>query len=229
MIAERRLGRTWTSMSQVMLLGCLLLLASGTAAAGNQNGLANGPISAPGALGPITPNGPWFEFAFTGVGVPATGCAPADPGGPFCIPSSGGNSVFADAPPWTFTAPSAGATLTVTDAFLTGDVFTVLDFGVPIGTTSAPGADDCGDDPAICVTNPAVSSGVFNLGPGPHSITITPAASPFDGGVAYFRVDAAAGGRPVPTLSGLGLLGVVLLLGAVGSLAVRRTATSDPR
>jgi hypothetical protein len=31
---------------------------------------------------------------------------------------------------------------------------------------------------------------VFNLGPGPHSITIRAVTSPFGSGAAYFRVDA---------------------------------------
>jgi hypothetical protein len=56
--------------------------------------------------GPITPGGPWNEFSFGGVGSFAKGCAPADPGGPGCTPSSAGNSHFVGAPPWTFVAPA---------------------------------------------------------------------------------------------------------------------------
>src|SRR5205807_246059 len=82
----------------------------------------------------------------------ATGCDPADPAGPFCIPSSGTPTEFLDAPPWTFVAPAAGALLTVTDAFLAGDRFQVFDFGASLGLTSAPvGNADCGDDPIPCL------------------------------------------------------------------------------
>jgi hypothetical protein len=80
--------------------------------------------------------------------------------------------------------------LTVTDAFLKGDAFEVFDSGVSIGTTPAvPTGSDCGSDPAVCVNDPAVSHRAFNLGPGPHSITIKAVTSPFGAGAAYFRVD----------------------------------------
>src|SRR3954465_12259086 len=68
--------------------------------------------------GPIATGGPWNEFSFSGPGSNAKGCAPADPAGAACAPSSAGNSQFIGVPPWTFTAPSDGASLTVTDAFL---------------------------------------------------------------------------------------------------------------
>jgi hypothetical protein len=142
--------------------------------------------------GPIPIGGPWIEFAFGETGSFATGCSPADPAGPGCQPSSGGNSVFGDAPPWTFTAPPGGATLTVTDAFLRGDIFEIFDFGASIGTTSIVDPNgDCGDNPDPCLIDPLVSHGVFPLEPGPHEITIEAIASPFGGGAAYFRVDAA--------------------------------------
>ena len=142
-------------------------------------------------MGPVPVNGPWIEFAFTGTGSSATGCSPADPGGPACSPSSGGNSVFGGIPPWTFTAPSGGATITVTDAFLRGDRFEIFDGGISIGVTSVPvttGA--CGDNPDPCLIDPQVSHGVFTVGPGAHSITIKAQASPFGGGAAYFKIDA---------------------------------------
>lgn len=56
--------------------------------------------------GAVIVNGLWYEFAFTSAGAPTTGCSPADPAGPVCTPSLGGNSMFADAPPWTFTGPA---------------------------------------------------------------------------------------------------------------------------
>jgi hypothetical protein len=171
-------------------VGCLSLPAlaqeNGTIDRGQVPGTA-----AVAPAGPITPGGPWNEFSFTGAGSFAKGCAPADPGGLGCAPSSAGNSHFVGAPPWTFVAPSDGATLTVTDAFLRGDTFQVLDIGNPIGSTSAvpTNATSCGSDPVPCLADPTVSHGVFNLGPGAHSITIKALASPFQTGAAYFRVD----------------------------------------
>jgi hypothetical protein len=142
--------------------------------------------------GPITPGGPFGnEFSFAAAGSLAKGCAPADPGGQGCAPSSAGNSHFVGAPPWTFVAPSDGASLTVTDAFAKGDTFQVLDLGNPTGSTSAVPAnsESCGSDPVPCLADPTMSHGVFELGPGAHSITIKALSSPFQGGAAYFRVD----------------------------------------
>jgi hypothetical protein len=140
--------------------------------------------------GPITAGGPWNEFSFAGPGSDAKGCAPADPGGASCVPSSAGNSHFIGAPPWIFTAPSDGATLTVTDAFQIGDTFQVLDNGNLIGSTSAvTTSGNCGTDPVPCLADPSVSHGVFNLGPGTHKLTIKMLASPFGTGAAYFRID----------------------------------------
>src|SRR5215471_20558074 len=94
------------------------------------------------ALAPVLWAGPilnttWYEFGFSDVGVSATGCDPADPSGPCCIPGSGTPTTFLDAPPWAFTSLSS-ATLTVTDAFTSGDRFEVFDFGISIGFTSLP-------------------------------------------------------------------------------------------
>ena len=141
--------------------------------------------------GPIAPGGPWNEFSFGAAGSDARGCAPADPSGLGCAPSSAGNSHFVGAPPWTFVAPSDGATLIVTDAFQRGDTFQVLDAGNPIGGTSAVATNpaSCGSDPVPCLADPTVSHGVFDLGPGAHSITIKAINSPFGTGAAYFRVD----------------------------------------
>src|SRR5262249_25725659 len=98
-----------------------------------------------------------------------------------------------DAPPWLFTAPSFGALLTVTDAFTAGDRFDVLDFNVSLGLTSAPsGSANCGDDPVPCLSTGGVSSRVYLLGAGSHSITIVPSLSPDGGGAGYLEVSAAA-------------------------------------
>lgn len=140
----------------------------------------------------------WLEFGFTDVGTPATGCDPADPAGPFCIPSFGTPSTFLDAPAWTFSAGAGGASLTVVDAFLSGDRFEVFDSGVSLGLTSAPTAGlDCGDDPVFCLGTSGMSQFVFALGAGSHSLTIVPTAS--EGfGASYLFVSGTPGTTPVP-------------------------------
>ena len=146
-----------------------------------------------GLSGVIPVGGPWIEFGFGVTGSFAVGCQPADPAGLGCGPSSSGNSIFGEAPPWTFTAPDGGATLIVTDAYLLGDVFEIFDFGVSIGAIARPtGNDSCNDDPDPCVANPLVGHGFFLLDPGPHQITIQLLDSPFGGGAAYFRVEPSA-------------------------------------
>ena len=146
---------------------------------------------------PVPVGGPfgglWQEFAFAGPGSFATACVA-------CTPSSGGNSQFAPNPPWTFfiLGPKAG-NLTVTDAFVRGDVFQVYDFGVPLGTTSAVPTDaGCNNsDPENCLG--INSSRVYALSPGPHSITIEAVASPYGSGAAYFRARSASC-PPVPIM-----------------------------
>ena len=158
--------------------------------------------------GPISP-GIWYQFGFTDPGVGATGCAPADPAGLFCTPSGGTPTTFADAPPWTILLASAG-TLTVTDAFDSGDAFEVLDNGIPIGFT--PFVDEgsfCGDDPEICKLDAAMSHRVYDLSKGAHSFTIAPIATVSDLGSAYFRVDAAV---PEPSTFLLAPAALVALL-----------------
>ena len=177
-----------------------VVLASAVLVCGSALAQDNGTVERPqapanAAIKPaavaIAPGGPWNEFSFGTAGNFAKGCAPADPAGAGCAPSSAGNSQFVGAPPWNFVAPSDGATLTVTDAFLKGDTFEVFDNGNLIGSTSAVATDQtsCGSDPVPCLADPTVSHALFNLGPGAHSITIKALASPFQSGAAYFRVD----------------------------------------
>jgi hypothetical protein len=160
-------------------------------------------MAMPASAGPVTVDGPWYEFAFGGPGSLATE-------GSGTVPSSGGNSVYADDPPWTFAAGAPGVNLTVTDAFLYGDVFKVLDNAVVIGTTSTPGplGDSGNSDPEVAILDPDMSHGMFYLAPGLHSITIYAIVSPYGGGAGFFRAATA----PVPgalLLVGTGLLGLL--------------------
>lgn len=169
---------------------------------------------APAAYAGAIPFDTFLEFGFAAAGVPATGCDPADPAGPFCIPSSGTPTSFLDAPPWTFVAPAGGATLTVTDAFEAGDRFEIFDFAASIGLTSVPvGTVDCGDDPAVCLANPAISSGSFSLASGNHSLVVVPTVAPSGSGSGFLRVQAQAQAVPEPgalALLGIGLAGLGL-------------------
>ena len=114
-------------------------------------------VHMPAKASPVT-LGEFQQFAFSSAGTGATGCDPADPDSPFCIPSGGTPSSFLGAAPWTFAAP-AGATLQVTDAFNSGDRFQIFDFGVSLGLTSAPANGvNCGDDPAVCLATPGMRS-----------------------------------------------------------------------
>ena len=77
-----------------------------------ENGTSESPqapsVARMAPTGPIAVGGPWNEFSFTSAGSLAKRCAPVDPGGLGCVPSSSGNSQFVGAPPWTFVAPSDG-------------------------------------------------------------------------------------------------------------------------
>jgi hypothetical protein len=190
-----RSRRRFVSLSAIATVLAALGAVDSAFAATGGNGAASQSRGAGFAISSAAPvEGLWQEFSFTSVGVDARGCDPADPGAPGCSPSSSGNSEFAGAPPWTFTAPVGGAALTVTDAFSIGDRFEVFDSATSLGETSAvPSSGSCGDDPVPCLAS--ASHRIFILPSGPHSITITPTASPFGGGAAYFRVDPMRAGK----------------------------------
>ena len=164
--------------------------------------IAGAALASPAHAGPILTD-TWYEFSFEAPGTSALGCFPNDPAGNICIPSSGTPTTFLDAPAWTFTAGADGAVLIVTDAFDSTDQFEVLDFGVPIGFTSVPGAlVDCGDDPVPCLADPDVSHGFFLMAAGNHSITVAPSLGGF--GSAYLMIDTP---QAIPEPATLLLLG----------------------
>lgn len=178
-------------------------------------------LATTGAVAGLITADVYGQFSFRDVGSTANGCAPDDAGGDFCVPSGGTPTVFLDTPAWTFVAGAGGATLTVIDAFQSGDRFNVFDFGVLLGATSAPILDvDCGDDPVVCLATAGMSVGSFALGAGNHSLTLVVLEAPSGGGSGYLRVvgDSASA---VPEPATLALLAAV-----VGALALRQRRPS---
>jgi hypothetical protein len=76
----------------------------------------------------IVGNPDWYEFGFGLAGTFAYA-------GTGTVPSSGGNSIYAGDPAWTFTA-STGVRVTVVDAFVAGDYFYLYDNSTLIGSTA---------------------------------------------------------------------------------------------
>jgi hypothetical protein len=164
-----------------------------------------------GPLGAVAFSTQWYEFVSNGAGTMATGCTS-------CY--VGANSTYADAPPWTFSYPGP-VTFTITDAFTSGDSFTVLDGGVPVGSTPAVAVGaGCGPDPDTCLANPAISHAVFQLPSGSHSITIRTDNATSSAEAAYFRVQPG-GGIPAASRGGVALAALLAL--AAGVLVLRRS------
>jgi hypothetical protein len=159
----------------------------------------------------------WYQFVFAGTGTPAQGCTPVNNGGFTCdLPPSPPTTAGAPPPPWTFDSTSPVA-FTVTDVLTYGDAFKVFNGADLILTTPAVaiGGGGCGDNPAICVTNPKSSHGSVLLSPTQYSsIWINIAAyQPQDAlGFGYFYASPLP--VPEPPTAFLMALAVPLLAAA---------------
>jgi len=166
-----------------------------------------------GAVDPGSPEGPielvwpeWFNFNW-GAGEPAP-----------------------VAQTFTYTAPIA-TTVTVVDAFCTGDRFEVFVDAASVGTTSAPGSATCSppeeaEDPDVALTLPDYSRGTFAVPAGTHTVTMTVTANPFDGGGAFIRLGEPSDLTTVPTLSTVGLATLIGALALGGALLIFRRRTA---
>ena len=134
--------------------------------------------------------------------------------------------IAATDPPWTI--DTVGTTnLIVLDGGHQGDVFSVFDNNVLLGSTSATSIDanhSCandstgqGTDPAACWNDLLMSRGTFALSPGSHSITLTwdQQVPGGDSSLQWFELGAAASGPSpyaVPEPTSMFLLGAGLIV-----------------
>lgn len=173
-------------MKNLLLASILALGVAGTAAAG--------PVS----------TDTWYTFGF---GTPPDSAV----SGNSFVPGTNPSSSLADDPPWTITL-TGPATLTVLDLFLSVDQFIAYDFGVALGTTSAPtSGGGAGSNITAALADSRYSRGFFLLGAGNHSITIEHIAG--QPGAGVFEI---TNNVPEPASAAL------LAIGLAGLAAARR-------
>jgi hypothetical protein len=134
-------------------------------------------VGAAGASTAINPGEGWHSFSYV----------------------AGPDPITTAQAPFTFTT-TGNVTLAITDVLCPGEIYSVYDNGVLIGTTSQPQLSTCSyagstANPDEAMLDPTYSSGWATLGPGPHSINIVvvqTAGYPVGGG--YVRIDATTGG-----------------------------------
>jgi len=170
---SRREARRWAGTRVSTLVGVLALAAVMALAAAGAAGASTGPngsgAAAASADPPITVGGGWVPAETIGEGT-------EDTSGPFTY-SSGVNTQ-----------------VTVTDAFECGDEYEVFDSGISLGKTSPAAINPPGcpftSEPEEANASPLYSKGIFDVGPGAHSISIDSIKAPFPGGAGlYLRVD----------------------------------------
>jgi hypothetical protein len=152
---------------------------------------------------PVVVGGPWYAFVFD---FPPT----------FAVGTATHDSADPGIPPWTYDATTP-TSVKITDSYNTGDMFSLYDLGVFVGTTSSVPTTPIG------TTNPTpdgdyldsrLSHGLFTLAAGHHELTIQTyqvyaGAENFSSpvGVAFFQVTAPL--PPSAWLLGSGMLGLI--------------------
>jgi len=154
-------------------------------------------FSATAQAGPITVDGGWYGFCFSGVGSGATaGCQNSGVG-------VSGNST-------TFTA-LGNVRFNVTDAFNFGDQFEVIVNGTSYFTSAVASAAGSQGNPDIAFADPAYSHASILLGAGVYTVDIFTTVSPFGGGGAYLQAVSAVPEPVTLSIFGAGLLGAAAM------------------
>lgn len=148
-------------------------------------------ISTTASASLLTVGGGWYEFWYGGVGSSWTD------DNPYPLIS------------FEFTLTQTGL-LTVTDAFLAGDRFSVNNYASLLGNTSVPtggGSDNIVDDYDAAAADARWSTGIFQLAAGTYDISGTAIVSPYGGGRGALRVDNVVPEPMTLLLFGTGLVG----------------------
>ena len=118
--------------------------------------LASGQIVSASEVVPNPSGVEWYMFQHFLIGQQAEGCAVS---GGCVVPAA--TAVAGPAAPWTFSGP---VRLDVTDAFDSGDIFDVYNFGGLIGTTSFSSSGfNVGNNPDLAFANLGIRSGPQKL------------------------------------------------------------------